>query len=79
MSFLTARPHYRKNKAQSTESFTNRPTPWPWPNEIATHKISASVGSQSDSESVRYSRSLRQTLQEVKMVQVKMSIISMHM
>ena len=69
---LTARPRYRKKTApQSTESFTARSTPWPWPGELVIHKSSSSMSSPSETESATYSRSLRQTLQEVKMVQVR--------
>ena len=80
MSFLTARPHYRKNIAQSTESFATRPPPWVWhgepmPSPARTPKSSASIGSRTESEassiqSGTYTKSLKQTLQEVKMVQV---------
>eukprot|EP00250_Pteridium_aquilinum_P004085 c14322_g1_i2 orf=270-2129(-) len=75
------RPRYRKKISSSTESFATVPTTWNWSGENATSPVptprgSGSVVSRSGSEasstahSIPYSRSLRQTLQEVKMVQI---------
>lgn len=74
------RPRYRKKAASDSESFSTRPTRQ-WSEEDATSpvrtpKSSGSMASRSGSEAsstahtVTYSRSLRQTLQEVKMVQI---------
>lgn len=75
------RPQYRKKTASSTESYSTGPTRWQWTGEEATSpvptpKSTGSIGSRSGSEisstahSFTYSRSIRQTLQEVKMVQI---------
>ncbi|KAI5063961.1 hypothetical protein GOP47_0020631 [Adiantum capillus-veneris] len=75
------RPRYRKRTAASTESYSVGPTRRQWSTEEATSpvptpKSTGSLGSRSGSEvsstahSLTYSRSLRQTLQEVKMVQI---------
>lgn len=74
------RPRYRKKSSSNTETFSIGPT-WHWPGDdgtspVPTPKSTASVASRSGSEasstahSIAYSRSLRQTLQEVKMVQI---------
>lgn len=75
------RPHYRTKTSSGTESFSTGPTTWHRPRDDATSpvptlKSTGSADSRSGSEasstahSVAYSRSIRQTLQEVKMVQI---------
>ncbi|MCO5562380.1 hypothetical protein L7F22_016007 [Adiantum nelumboides] len=75
------RPQYRKKTASSTESYSFGPSRRQWSTEegtspVPTPKSTGSLGSRSGSEvsstahSFTYSRSLRQTLQEVKMVQI---------
>lgn len=74
------RPSYRKNRASDSENFSTRPvTTWQRTGEdamspVPTPRSGGSATSRSGSEisslSVTYSRSLRQTIQEVKMVQI---------
>ncbi|KAH7388277.1 hypothetical protein KP509_16G067200 [Ceratopteris richardii] len=75
------RPRYRKKTESITESYSIGPNRWYLHGEDATSpvptpKSTASIASRSGSEvsstarSFAYSRSIRQTIQEVKMVQV---------
>lgn len=71
------RPRYRQNSASDSGNFSIRSsTMWQWTGRdarspIPTLRSSGSINSRSSADfSVGHSRSLRQTLQEVKMVQI---------